>query len=419
MHDDICSLLSRKLVITKPTIGLIMAAAKRVKKNSGLTTVCAARGCTNSIIIDTAVVSATEEENHYNSRVILFCDDCFENCEGTEFFSCHLNPSVIQFSTRPLVVPVNAYLGAFQASYAPWAAVNNCAQDYILAADILSKAEKVLVIAGAGMSAESFSGSTFRSSGGTKLGGSRSATDIDYTKNPAAAWYYDASIRRTAVSNAPHGGYAVLLNYLQEKDKDYFVLTSNIDSYFLTSGYAADRIYETHGSICYIQCKKRTSAGRCPGIWSWKGKFDKIQLDDEECLANLDTVPRCPKCHGPARANISHESDDLEEDLDRSRKAPQTLRFYRWLQRAQNASVAILEIGAGESVHGLRVESDLLLSAHPDSGLKMASLIRVDPHLSTLPRPTTCFPRVVGLQHTTTVALGRLLSLAHGGEACT
>jgi hypothetical protein len=51
----------------------------------------------------------------------------------------------------------------------------------------------------------------------------------------------------------------------------------------------------------------------------------------------------------------------------------------------QRIPLLILEIGCGKSIHGLRLESELLLSEHPQSGIRGSRLIRVDPGLDCLP----------------------------------
>jgi hypothetical protein len=52
---------------------------------------------------------------------------------------------------------------------------------------------------------------------------------------------------------------------------------------------------------------------------------------------------------------------------------------------AEVIPLLIIEIGCGESIHGLRMESELLLSNHPESGIPGSRLVRIDPGLESIP----------------------------------
>lgn len=298
---------------------------------------------------------------------------------------------------------------------------------------IISQAKAILIIAGAGMSSDSGL-NVFRSvNDGDKLLGAGHVyrnEDIDYQKKPEIAWYYDSSIKRDAYNHEPHQGYYQLLNFLNTHCPNYFVLTSNIDNYFIRSGYDSNRVYETHGSIEYIQCGKLTVNDRCKGVFPWKMM---PTIDDKLLLCtDTSTFPQCPSCGGTARANISH-LPDLQEDIDQTYKGTHSLidllviyslahfytgaqqfLFMEWLhkERINNRknhgdSLVIVEIGSGSSIHGLRHESEILLSSHPYSGVHNAHLIRVDPLLESVPNSTT---NVVGIKDSALSAIKQLFT---------
>lgn len=52
----------------------------------------------------------------------------------------------------------------------------------------------------------------------------------------------------------PHKGFNILLDFDRKYNKEVFALTSNVDGHFQKAGYRADKIYEVHGSIHYLQC---------------------------------------------------------------------------------------------------------------------------------------------------------------------
>jgi hypothetical protein len=143
-------------------------------------------------------------------------------------------------------------------------------------------------------------------------------------------------------------------------------------------------------------------------------------------------VPRCIHCGGMARCNISHFPDD-PEDVDKSIKNDQRENFKQWLKTLHNETidckknvkhrkkkkkgiqctlsfedpqekkeregereeekgeesgrkVLVLEIGSGDSHHGLRAESTLLLSSHPQVGFgRQAAFVRINPEEGSVP----------------------------------
>ena len=406
-----------------------------------------------------------------------------DSASGIAVFASYINPSVVQYCNYPQVIPVSPFMTSesISVNYArdclnessndAVGSSSDCSRDPIrpdvgevslveglaIARILFSSADAVLIIAGAGMSADSGL-ATFRyelaeyskchkednqcpsqnavassptlSGASLLLGGGLSTADVCYTNRPEKAWYYDASIRRDSLLSKPHEGYHQLLDVLVKQKKDFFVLTSNIDDYFLRAGYPDDRIYESHGSIDRIQCAKPTLKGRCEGSWKWSdltsyGREGPI-LDDILLECDLATTPPCPSCGGSSRANISHETD-LMSDIDESVRLLQKKHLWCWLRkfrpsvaddRTQQSSkpkkrvkstdrkpavslkgpsglnidmtsscnegpmkLLILEIGCGETMHGLRLESELLLSQHPDSGIKHSKLIRINPDL--------------------------------------
>lgn len=106
-----------------------------------------------------------------------------------------------------------------------------------------------------------------------------------------------------------------------------------------------------------------------------------------------------------ARCNISHFPDS-PYDIDTSVKGEQRKRFKKWLDEIRrNMSVGkksrkhlssdacaehvlVLEVGSGQSDHGLRAESELLCSTHPTVGFSLqSSFIRINRDIGTIPSP--------------------------------
>jgi len=67
------------------------------------------------------------------------------------------------------------------------------------------------------------------------------------------AWGYLADhIANMTFANIPHRGYYDLLDLC--RNKDYFVLTSNVDGLFEKTGFKKDNIYTPQGDYRFLQC---------------------------------------------------------------------------------------------------------------------------------------------------------------------
>jgi NAD-dependent SIR2 family protein deacetylase len=94
------------------------------------------------------------------------------------------------------------------------------------------KYDKILIFCGAGMSAESGI-PTFTSE-----------DSLSHKSQHELIELFD--------SHKPHEGYYKLLDFC--KDKDYYVLTSNIDGYFARAGFDENKIIEVYGNVYNCQC---------------------------------------------------------------------------------------------------------------------------------------------------------------------
>ena len=410
------------------------------------------------------------EHETFSFIVCAICTPAVETLERISapneltVFTSHINPSVVQFSSHTDVIPVSSFISSRNTTILSLPdnvgeTISNAfsiKEGYSVARSWFHSADAVLIIAGAGMSAESGlstfryqlskcspeqqqsknescdSTCSIRPSLAYPLGGGLSTTEVCYKSRPEKAWYYDASIRRDSLAYSPHKGYALLLYALREQHKDFMVLTSNVDHYFIRSNYPPESLYETHGSVNLIQCAKINKSERCIGVWDWESLplYDRSApfLDDDILECDTKTTPLCPVCRGATRANISHESDSAE-DIDQTVKNIQRRNLWSWLRkfrdylnsaassqalsisalpgnrekvpkmsgREKNSSIPmeagntrnmqlcnkflVIEIGCGDTVHGLRQESELLLSSHPISGITHSKLIRINPDL--------------------------------------
>lgn len=254
--------------------------------------------------------------------------------------------------------------------------------NHVLMKDVLNRAreailnaDRILIGAGAGMGVDSglpdFRGNEgfwnayppFRERG---LSFYDMADPSWFHKDPAQAWGFYGHRLELYRATEPHAGFARLLQFLLDQQKDYFVFTSNVDGHFQRSGYAKDRIVECHGSIHHLQCLVN-----CDGeIWP---NDQTVEIDEASFRAGGE-LPRCRRCDGGARPNILMFGD---YSWNSQRTNEQEARYRRWLHQSSDPIVAI-EFGAGTAVPTVRIESE----AHSDT------LIRVNPREPDGPRQT-------------------------------
>ena len=247
------------------------------------------------------------------------------------------------------------------------------------AVTFISKAEAILITAGAGMGVDSGL-PDFRGKEGfwraypfaRKLGVSfeQMANPRWFDQDPHLAWAFYGHRLNLYRQTTPHKGFDILLRWAKSKPYGYFVFTSNVDGQFQKAGFSENYIVEIHGSIHHLQCTQPCS----DDIWPADNVEIKIDLDRFKAL---DPLPRCPYCGQVARPNILMFGDWSWVSL---RTDAQQATFQAWLSaiRKNKVRLVIVEIGAGTAVPTVRMTSEnLALSLN-------ASLIRINPRESEL-----------------------------------
>lgn len=122
----------------------------------------------------------------------------------------------------------------------------------------LAQARKVLVISGAGISAES-GVPTFRGAGGVWNNKDlmRLASPEGFAEDPARAWTWYDGRRRQLAGCVPNPAHRALVD-LERCVPDFLIATQNVDQLHEAAGSRA--IEHVHGSIWNVRC----TAARCP-----------------------------------------------------------------------------------------------------------------------------------------------------------
>jgi NAD-dependent deacetylase len=163
------------------------------------------------------------------------------------------------------------------------------------AAAALRRAERVAVLTGAGVSAES-GVATFRGAGGLWEGHAveEVATPEAFRRDPTLVWRF-YNMRRTSMGSVrPNAGHRALAA-LEERWGDSFALiTQNIDGLHRLAG--SRRVLELHGNLARVRCS------RC-------------KFHEDRGWQELPELPACPDCGHLLRPDVVWFHEMLPEDV--------------------------------------------------------------------------------------------------------
>ena len=129
------------------------------------------------------------------------------------------------------------------------------------------------------------------------------------------------------------------------KDKDYFVLTSNVDHQFQRSGFDKSRLFYTQGDYGLWQCSK-TCHNK---TYDNETEVRQMLAQQQDMKIPSELIPRCPVCGAPMTMNLRCDDTFVQ---DRGWYATQS-RYAVFLQRHKQGKVLYLELGVGNNTPGI------------------------------------------------------------------
>ncbi|MDG1581399.1 NAD-dependent deacylase [Pseudomonas sp. GOM6] len=174
--------------------------------------------------------------------------------------------------------------------------------DILRVAQAIQRAERILIITGAGLSADSGL-PTYRGLGGLYNGLTAEGLPIEAAlsgpmlqRNPALCWKYLAQLGEACLGAQPNAGHFAIAE-LQRLKPECWVLTQNIDGYHRQAGSPAQRLIEIHGELAPLFCQSCGAA-------------------DAQLAEHLSRPlpPRCARCGGVLRPPVVLFEEMLPED---------------------------------------------------------------------------------------------------------
>ena len=235
---------------------------------------------------------------------------------------------------------------------------------------LLQEADAVLIGAGAGLSTSAgftYSGERFKKyfADFEKKYGFHDMYSGGFTafESSEENWaYWSRQIYLNRFVKAPLPVYEKLLELV--KDKNYFVLTTNVDHCFQKAGFDKSRLFYTQGDYglwqCSEPCHKKTYDNQL-----FVEKMIREQgfvIQEEGCLEfpengfegiNMTVpsalVPHCPVCGKPMRMNLRSDNSFVEDDG--GNKAAD--RYEDFLNKNKDGRIVFLELGVGGNTPGI------------------------------------------------------------------
>ena len=149
--------------------------------------------------------------------------------------------------------------------------------------------------------------------------------------------YWSRHIYYNRYVPAPKPVYDNLLKLL--KDKDYFVITTNVDHQFQKAGFDKQRLFYTQGDYGLFQCAKPCH----------QKTYDNEELVKRMIVEQMDMripselIPRCPVCGGPMKVNLRADETFVEDEGWHAASE----RYTEFIRRHKDGNVLFLDLGSG------------------------------------------------------------------------
>ena len=155
---------------------------------------------------------------------------------------------------------------------------------------------------------------------------------------PEEHWaYWSRYIYINRYMAAPKPIYDDLLKLVA--DKDYFVITTNVDHCFQKAGFEKKRLFYTQGDYGLFQCSEPC----CQETFDNEAVVRKMVARQENMKIPSELLPVCPHCGKPMTMNLRSD-DAFVEDEGWHRAAE---RYADFLRTRKDQKILFLELGVG------------------------------------------------------------------------
>lgn len=149
--------------------------------------------------------------------------------------------------------------------------------------------------------------------------------------------YWSRYIYINRYMNVDNGTYKILFELV--KDKDYFVITTNVDHQFQKAGFDKNRLFYTQGDYGLWQCSEP-----CHNKTYDNEQTIKLMYENQENMkVPTELIPYCPICGKPMSMNLRADDTFVEDEGWHN-----AARHYNnFIKNHENTRVLFLELGVG------------------------------------------------------------------------
>lgn len=137
--------------------------------------------------------------------------------------------------------------------------------------------------------------------------------------------------------------YDKLLELIQ--DKNYFVITTNVDHQFQKAGFDKKRLFYTQGDYGLFQCSKPCHNK----TYDNEDQIKKMIQNIKDYKIPTQLLPKCPFCHSPMVPNLRCDERFVEDEGWMEAKD----RYLDFINKNKKKKILFLELGVGWNTPGI------------------------------------------------------------------
>lgn len=163
------------------------------------------------------------------------------------------------------------------------------------------------------------------------------------------------------------------------KDKNHFIITTNVDGQFVKAGFNKKKIFAPQGDYGLFQCDKPC----CDELYDNKIFIDKMisNMNTDEFEVQEVDIPRCSKCGSYLSKSLRVDDTFVESPHMKKQKD-----YIDFINNSTDGKLVLLELGVGFNTPVIiRWPFEKITSKHPN-----ASLIRMNMEYPEAPKKVAC-----------------------------
>lgn len=210
---------------------------------------------------------------------------------------------------------------------------------------LLSEAEAIVIGAGAGLSASAgfeYGGKTFLDNF-KYMHDAYGYTDMNQAgfhpfSSEEEKWAYWAKM---IYLNRYEAGALPLYHKILEivKNKNYFVITTNVDHQFQLAGFDKKRLFYMQGDYGLFQCSKACH----PKTYDNAAVIIEMVKETKNHIVPKNLLPKCPVCGAPMTTNLRCDTTFVEDEGWHQAEK----RYRTFIEENKNKKNLFLELGVG------------------------------------------------------------------------